>query len=174
MTINFFLTAICILVISNHNSFRVLSDKIAYVGYVIWKYIYSLALKTASPWTMQYCINCRLSTHFRSLSTEAVAKQQQLQQQKHCAVTNLPASVVTSWRSTPLSIATRACNRTAPHYVLSYRVKLSQSYVVTSDDTASRVVHGSSLCDPIQPNPSADLTNPTQPNTTNNEAYSLI
>ena len=112
-----FLTAICILVISNHNSFRVLFDKIAYVGYVIWKYIYSLALKTASPWTMQYCTNCRLSTHFCSLSTEAVAKQQQLQQQKHCAVTNLPASVVTSWQSTPLSVATtRACNLT------SYRI----------------------------------------------------
>jgi len=50
-----------------------------------------------------------------------------------------------------------------------------------------RVVHGSILCDPIQPNPSADWPNlthykgknldptrhPTQPNTTNNRAYSL-
>ena len=30
-----------------------------------------------------------------------------------------------------------------------------------------RVVHGSILCDPIQPNPSPDWPNPTQPNTTN-------
>ena len=54
-----------------------------------------------------------------------------------------------------------------------------------------RVVHGSILCDPIQPNPSADWPNPTksnptqpttsgktwtptQPNTTNNGAYSLV
>ena len=47
-----------------------------------------------------------------------------------------------------------------------------------------RVVHGSILCDPIQPNPSADWSNPTQPttsgeiwtqpNTTNNGAYSLV
>jgi len=46
------------------------------------------------------------------------------------------------------------------------------------------VVHGSILCDPIQPNPSADWPNPTQlttggkiwtqPNTTNNRAYSLV
>jgi len=27
----------------------------------------------------------------------------------------------------------------------------------------NRVVHGSILCDPIQPNPSADWPNPTQP-----------
>ena len=38
----------------------------------------------------------------------------------------------------------------------------------------SRVVHGSILCDSIQFNPSADWPNPTQPNTTNNEAYSLV
>jgi len=51
------------------------------------------------------------------------------------------------------------------------------------------VVHGSILCDPIQPNPSADLPNPTRlitsgkiwiqadptyPNTTNNGVYSLL
>ena len=30
------------------------------------------------------------------------------------------------------------------------------------------------LCDPIQPNPSADWPNPTQPSTTNNGAYSLV
>jgi len=34
-----------------------------------------------------------------------------------------------------------------------------------------RVVHGSILCDPIQPNPSADWPNPTQPNTTNKFNY---
>ena len=45
-----------------------------------------------------------------------------------------------------------------------------------------RVVHGSILCDPIQPNPSADWPNPahykwkiwTQPNTPNNGAYSFV
>jgi len=50
-----------------------------------------------------------------------------------------------------------------------------------------RVVRGSILCDPTQPNPSADDStqpnplqvekfgpNPTQPNTTNNGAYSLV
>ena len=43
-------TAISIFVISNHNSFRVLFDKIASV-YIIWKiYIYILALEMASPW----------------------------------------------------------------------------------------------------------------------------
>ena len=48
----------------------------------------------------------------------------------------------------------------------------------------TRLVHGSILCDPIQSNPSADWPNllqvekfgpnPTQPNTTNNGAYSLV
>jgi len=33
------------------------------------------------------------------------------------------------------------------------------------DDKCRRVVRGSILCDPIQPNPSADWPNPTQPTT---------
>ena len=55
---NFFinLTAISIFVISNHNSFRVLFDKIASL-YFIWKNIYVLALETASPWN-RHCANC--------------------------------------------------------------------------------------------------------------------
>jgi len=54
-TINLFLkTAIRILVISNHNSFRVLFDKIASV---FEKYIYILALEMASPGN-QHCANC--------------------------------------------------------------------------------------------------------------------
>jgi len=49
-TINLFLTEISILVISNHNSFRVQFDKIA--SYVLFeKYICILALKMASPGT---------------------------------------------------------------------------------------------------------------------------
>ena len=52
----FFLTTISILVISNHNSFRVLFDEIALV-YYIWKYIYILALEMASPGN-QHCANC--------------------------------------------------------------------------------------------------------------------
>ena len=51
-----FKTDISILVISNHNSFRVLFDKIAFV-YFIWKYIYILALEMASPGN-QHCANC--------------------------------------------------------------------------------------------------------------------
>jgi len=42
---------------------------------------------------------------------------------------------------------------------------------------STRVVHGSILCDPIQPNPlqlEKIGPNPTQPNTTNNRAYSLL
>jgi len=54
-TINLFLkTAIRILVISNHNSFRVLFDKIASV---FEKYIDILALEMASPGN-QHCANC--------------------------------------------------------------------------------------------------------------------
>jgi len=54
-TINLFLkTAIRILVISNHSSFRVLFDKIASV---FEKYIYILALEMASPGN-QHCANC--------------------------------------------------------------------------------------------------------------------
>jgi len=45
----FFKTTITILIISNHNSFGVLLDKIASV-YFIWKiYIYILALEIANP-----------------------------------------------------------------------------------------------------------------------------
>jgi len=47
-TIVFFLTAVIILVISNHNSFQVLFDEIAYV-YFTWKiYIYILAMEMAT------------------------------------------------------------------------------------------------------------------------------
>ena len=46
-----------ILVISNHNSFRVLFDRIASV-YSIWKkYFYIFALEMASPGN-QHCANC--------------------------------------------------------------------------------------------------------------------
>jgi len=49
-------TAISIAVISNHNSFRVLSDKIASV-YLFEKYIYILAMEIASPANL-HCANC--------------------------------------------------------------------------------------------------------------------
>jgi len=41
-----------LLAISNHNSFRVLFDKIAFV-YFISKYINILACEMASPWSRQ-------------------------------------------------------------------------------------------------------------------------
>jgi len=43
--------------ISNHNSFRLLFDKIASVAYILFekKYIYILTLEMASPWN-QHCI----------------------------------------------------------------------------------------------------------------------
>ena len=57
-TINlFFLTAISILVISNHNSFRVLFDKIASAYFIRKKYIYISTLEMASPGN-QHCVNC--------------------------------------------------------------------------------------------------------------------
>jgi len=57
-TISLFLkTAISILLISNHNSFRVLSGKIASVYFICMKYIYILALEIAS-WGNQHCANC--------------------------------------------------------------------------------------------------------------------
>jgi len=43
------------LLISNHNGFPVLFDKIAFVSHL--KYIYILALKMASPGN-QHCANC--------------------------------------------------------------------------------------------------------------------
>ena len=52
----FFCDAISILVISNHNSFRVLFDKIASV-YFFEKYINILALEMASP-VNRHCANC--------------------------------------------------------------------------------------------------------------------
>jgi len=56
-TINiFFETAIGILVISEHNSFRVRFDKM--LPYILFeKYIYILALEMASPGN-QHCVNC--------------------------------------------------------------------------------------------------------------------
>jgi len=51
----FFKTAISILLISNHNSFRVLFDKITSV-YFIRKNTYILALEMASPGN-QHCAN---------------------------------------------------------------------------------------------------------------------
>ena len=57
-TINsFFKTAISILVISNHDSFRVLFDKIASVYILFEKYIYILTLEMASPGN-QHCAGC--------------------------------------------------------------------------------------------------------------------
>jgi len=57
-TISLFLkTAISILLISNHNSFRVLSGKIASVYFICMKYIYILALEIASSGN-QHCANC--------------------------------------------------------------------------------------------------------------------
>jgi len=52
----FFETAISILVISKHNSFRMLLEKIASV-YIIEQYIYILASEMASPGN-QHCANC--------------------------------------------------------------------------------------------------------------------
>ena len=45
----FFKTSISVLVISKHNSSRVLFDKIASVYILVEKYIYILALEMASP-----------------------------------------------------------------------------------------------------------------------------
>jgi len=56
-TLNLFLTAISVFVISNHNSFRALSDKIASVYFIWKKYIYILALGMASSGN-QHCANC--------------------------------------------------------------------------------------------------------------------
>jgi len=52
----FFKTAVSICWFLNHNSwFRVLSDKITSVSYILFeKYIYNLALETASPGN-QHC-----------------------------------------------------------------------------------------------------------------------
>jgi len=53
-----FKTAISISVISNHNCFRVLYDKTAFVYYFIWKkYINISALEMASPENW-HCANC--------------------------------------------------------------------------------------------------------------------
>jgi len=61
---------------------------------------------------------------------------------------------------------------------------MSKGYFPDQVEEETRVVHGSILCDPIQPGPSAEWPNPThykwktvdptQPNTTNNGAYSLV
>ena len=45
----FFKTSISVLVISKHNSFRVLFDKIASVYILVEKYIHILALEMANP-----------------------------------------------------------------------------------------------------------------------------
>jgi len=56
-TINLFVkTAINILLISSYNSFRVLFDEIASV-YLIWKYIYILAVESASL-RNRHCADC--------------------------------------------------------------------------------------------------------------------
>ena len=58
-----FQTAISILLISNHNSFRVLFDKIASVYFIWKKNIYILALEMASP-ENQHCANCICTLSF--------------------------------------------------------------------------------------------------------------
>ena len=56
-TINLFVkTAINILLISSYNSFRVLFDEIASI-YLIWKYIYILAVESASL-RNRHCADC--------------------------------------------------------------------------------------------------------------------
>jgi len=45
------------LLISNHNIFRVLFDKIASPNTLFEKYIYILALEMASPWN-RHCASC--------------------------------------------------------------------------------------------------------------------
>ena len=53
-----FLIAVSILLISNHNSLRVLFDKIASVAYILFeKYIYISVLKMACP-ENQHCASC--------------------------------------------------------------------------------------------------------------------
>jgi len=68
----FFKTAFTILVISNHNSFRVLFDKIASVGptFYLKKYMYILALEMASP-GIQHCASCIGTLSFRTLLSVA-------------------------------------------------------------------------------------------------------
>jgi len=55
-TINFF-SAVSILLISSHNSFRVLFDKITSVYFILKLYVYTLALEMDSPGN-QHCANC--------------------------------------------------------------------------------------------------------------------
>jgi len=65
----YFLTAISILLISNHNCSRVLFDQIASVYFISEKYISILALEIASPGN-QHCANCIGTLSF---ATETVA-----------------------------------------------------------------------------------------------------
>jgi len=53
----FFETAISILVISKHSSFRMLLEKKIASVYIIERYIYILASEMASPGN-QHCANC--------------------------------------------------------------------------------------------------------------------
>jgi len=57
-------------------------------------------------------------------------------------------------------------NQSSRHVLSNPVINLSRSEAVKPVEY-TRVVHGSILCDPIQPTPSADWPNPTQPNTTN-------
>ena len=63
----FFKTAVSILLISNHSSFRVLFDKIDSV-YFFEKYIYILALEMASRGN-QHCANCIGTLSFAIVTT---------------------------------------------------------------------------------------------------------
>jgi len=67
----YFKTAISILLISSHDSFRVLFDKIASVYILFEKYIHILALEMTSHGTGTAPIG---SAHFRSLSIYFVNK----------------------------------------------------------------------------------------------------
>jgi len=70
-TIHLFLkTAISILVISNHTSFRVLFEKKLLPYFLFEKYICILALKMASPGN-QHCVNC-IGTLLFPISTNQV------------------------------------------------------------------------------------------------------
>jgi len=73
-----------------------------------------------------------------------------------------------AWASTFTSHRARAVTKkvaeTAPP-PLNAAIRSSLQFGKTSERPESpRVIHGSILCDPIQPNPSADWPNRTQPN----------
>jgi len=68
-----FKTAMSVLVISNHNSFRVLSDKLASVYFLFEKYIYILALEMANQLPIVPTVSARVHSVLVSYNTRGMA-----------------------------------------------------------------------------------------------------